>query len=462
MAFFIGRNQELNFLQNLNPNKSHFILLTGRKAVGKTSLVKAFLKNNKGLYFCGRPTSDYRNRVAFSACLSEYTDHGQEETSVDGWEELLNIYADRSEERKILVLDNSHHLFWESKQLEKSLHRVWHKSLRKQNAVVIVVLPNASTLLHLDQKRYIFELCATSQIKLQPHSFVEMLREYPYHTYEQLVQLYTVTGGISGYWGHFTGCEKREDFLEKIRRDFLNKRGSLYNEMQQSIGEFTTFNAYYNTVLRALADGAHTLQAIAQWGGLSKKQVKKSLKGLEAIAMISKGNPLVRKKRFFLTPEPVYEIIDPIVKLWFTYIASDYQRLERCEDLYAYEHLMHTYDDYQLDTLRQIFIEIFEAASADNKIPFTIDRIELDENCRFVAIDEKEKKIFVGEVWSPRDTIQHGLKEIENYVTQLGATKRFKNHHIHYGVYSIKPYSSEILTRKKKNLVLFYQNEVYA
>lgn len=462
MAFFIGRNPELNYLQNLNPNKSHFILLTGRKAVGKTALVKAFLKNNKGFYFCGQPTSDYRNRVAFANGLTAYLDDDQDETLVNDWEELLKTYAQHSEERKILVLDNSHHLFLDGNQLEKSLHRVWHKNLRKQNAVVIVVMPNASTLLHLDQKRYICELCATSQIKLEPHGFVEMLREYPYHTYEQLVQLYTVTGGISGYWEHFNGCEKKEDFLHRIREDFLNKRGPFYLEMQQLLSETTNSNAYYNTVLRALAGDAQTLKDIGDWGGLNKKQVQKTLKGLEKIEMIAKGNPLVRKKRFLMSPEPVYEIIDPIAKLWFTYIAPEYQRLERCEDLYAYEHLMNTFEDYQLETLRHIFIEIFEVASADKRIPFTIDRIELDENCRFVAIDKKEKKVFVGEVWSSRDTIQHGLREIENYVTQLGATKRFKNHNIHYGVYSLKPYSAEILTEKKKNLVLFYQNEVYA
>ncbi len=460
MAFFIGRNPELNFLENLNPNKSHFILLTGRKAVGKTALIKAFLKNNRGLYFCGQPTSDYRNRLAFATCLADYSGEIQENSSEFDWEKLLSIYAQYKEKRKILVLDNSHHLFSKSHHPEKALYNVWHKSLQKQNAIIIVVLPNASTLLHLDKKRYVFQLCATSQIKLQPHGFVEMLREYPYRTYEQLVHLYTITGGISSYWEQFNDCEKKEDFLQKIRENFLNKRGTLHFEIQQSMIECTKDSGVYNTVLAAVAAGCHTLKDIESWGGLGKKQIQKTLKNLEKTAIIAKGNPLVRKKRLLMTPEPVYEIIDPIAKLWFTYIAPNYQHLERCEDLKAYEHLINTYEEYQMETLRHIFIEIFQKASV--KIPFTIDRIELDDNSRFVAIDKKDKKVFVGEVWSSGDTIQHGLREIENYIAQLAATKRFKNHNIQYGVYSLKPYSSEILTKKNKNLVLFYQNEVYA
>jgi predicted AAA+ superfamily ATPase len=51
MGEFIGRTQELALLNRLYDKGSDMVLLTGRRRVGKTRLLKEFMKGKDSLYF---------------------------------------------------------------------------------------------------------------------------------------------------------------------------------------------------------------------------------------------------------------------------------------------------------------------------------------------------------------------------------------------------------------------------
>ena len=58
---FIGRSEELFKLREFAgsvSDKRRLFVLKGRRGIGKTSLLKEFLADNKGLYFCAYPTTD--------------------------------------------------------------------------------------------------------------------------------------------------------------------------------------------------------------------------------------------------------------------------------------------------------------------------------------------------------------------------------------------------------------------
>lgn len=54
---FIWRESELALLNNLyTSDKFEFVVMYGRKCVGKTALISEFIKDKKAIYFMGIPT----------------------------------------------------------------------------------------------------------------------------------------------------------------------------------------------------------------------------------------------------------------------------------------------------------------------------------------------------------------------------------------------------------------------
>lgn len=74
MKKFVDRFQELETLENeYNSNSSSFVVLYGRRRIGKTELLNEFSRNKKCIRFLATEESEKMNREAFSAIVSEYT-----------------------------------------------------------------------------------------------------------------------------------------------------------------------------------------------------------------------------------------------------------------------------------------------------------------------------------------------------------------------------------------------------
>ena len=72
MVFF-NREKELQFLeskwQSLNPQ---FLVLWGKRRVGKTALVKEFIKNKPHVFFLSESTSDKEQLKRFSVAIGDF------------------------------------------------------------------------------------------------------------------------------------------------------------------------------------------------------------------------------------------------------------------------------------------------------------------------------------------------------------------------------------------------------
>ena len=68
---FVDRNEELKLLnKNWKKNEAQFIVIYGRRRIGKTELIKQFIKNKNGIYFLGRLESkkDQLEKIGRASC----------------------------------------------------------------------------------------------------------------------------------------------------------------------------------------------------------------------------------------------------------------------------------------------------------------------------------------------------------------------------------------------------------
>ncbi|NOR48121.1 MAG: ATP-binding protein, partial [Methanosarcinaceae archaeon] len=72
---FVNRKNELKFLESRYKSKSsEFIVIYGRRRVGKTELMLKFLENKKGMYFLASTEGDRQNIQDFSKIVGRIID----------------------------------------------------------------------------------------------------------------------------------------------------------------------------------------------------------------------------------------------------------------------------------------------------------------------------------------------------------------------------------------------------
>jgi len=90
---FIDRERELAFLEEKwQEPKAQFIVLWGKRRVGKTELVKQFIKNKPHVYFLAESTNEKEQLHRFSNALGNFFKEPLLETrGFAGWEESFDF-----------------------------------------------------------------------------------------------------------------------------------------------------------------------------------------------------------------------------------------------------------------------------------------------------------------------------------------------------------------------------------
>ena len=215
MRPFIGRKQELQLLENAYTSKNAFVMVNGRRRVGKTALVRHFLKGKRALYFTAKEEVDVLSRRRFLKTFAEYCGETLSSSAkLPDWKEIFKAFAERVEtSRKVLVIDNVAYLMLADPSFARALKYAWERYFKQASVMLIVVMPNNSLLVNLESKSNTLIGCVTTQLKLKPISFVEMIKDYPHQDFNQLMTLYAIAGGVPKYWEFFAACEKSIDYM---------------------------------------------------------------------------------------------------------------------------------------------------------------------------------------------------------------------------------------------------------
>ena len=120
---FIGREKELKTLNTLySSDKFEFVVIYGRRRVGKTKLINEFIGNKKAIYFMGVESNAKQNLENFSKSIIEYVGGIEADTSFATYQAALEYVFRLSEkERLILAIDEYPYVARTSKSLASTL-----------------------------------------------------------------------------------------------------------------------------------------------------------------------------------------------------------------------------------------------------------------------------------------------------------------------------------------------------
>ena len=104
---FIDREKELETLNKEYKKNNSFVILYGRRRVGKTTLIKEFIKDKKAFYFFADKQNENLQIERFKNQISEYfKDEFLKKIEIKDWDTVFDYLLTKiSNEKFILVID---------------------------------------------------------------------------------------------------------------------------------------------------------------------------------------------------------------------------------------------------------------------------------------------------------------------------------------------------------------------
>ena len=326
---FIDREREIEVLSREWRNRPSFVVLYGRRRVGKTRLMREFSKDKRTFFFTfPEAIKEVQMREFKRAIASFLGDELILKVETDNWFDLLRYLAERVDDC-LIVLDEFTYAIKSDRKILSDLQRVWDGILSEKN-VMLVISGSLLGMMWDDVLSHASPLYGrrTRSIHLKHLDYRNALKFFQDREYG--IMAYMLVGGIPPYLRLASRYSSIEEF---VREEFLSDYGLFYDEPYVILGEELRELKTYFSILRAIAEGNRRLERIANYLCLPARSVYPYLETLMRLGFVEKETPILGSRKVSL-----YRISDPVLLSWFvltypqmTDIASGTARLD---DLY--------------------------------------------------------------------------------------------------------------------------------
>lgn len=339
---FIGRERELKALNNLyQSDKFEFVVLYGRRRVGKTALINAFIDKKKNIYFMGVESNAKQNLENFSNSIFEYQTGIQADTSFASFQAALEfVFRLAEKERIILALDEYPYVARASKSLASTLQMLIDKY--KDTSKLMLILCGSSMSYMED---YVLAYKAplygrrTAQMKLLPFTFEETCRYLSNMSGEDLALMYGVVGGTPQY---LLQVNDRQSVAENIKNIYLNPTSFLFEEPGNLLKQEVREPATYTAIIAAIAAGSSRMSEISGKVGEDSSVCSLYIKNLISLGIVRKETPYGEKA----SRKTVYSIEDNMFRFWYRFVLENNSIIARGADELAYKRIEPHLSDY--------------------------------------------------------------------------------------------------------------------
>ncbi|WP_337546168.1 ATP-binding protein [Holdemanella biformis] len=468
---FIGRKNELHTLNTEYNRNSSFVVIYGRRRVGKTTLIKEFLKNKTAFYYLATEELESQSMKRLANVIARTTKNTLlQKTEFTDWLDLFQLIADyKPEEKKVLVIDEFPYLVRTNSAFPSILQNAWDEFLKDSNVMLIL----SGSLIGMMQKHvlsYDSPLYGrrTAQMCLTPLPFTSIY-ETQNLPFEQAVEQFALTGGVPKYLEFF---EDGRPLEEQLKDAVFSKNGFLYEEPNFLLkSEFLTAVNYFS-IIKTIADGNHKLGKIASALGQESSSLTPYLSTLSDLGFIEKRTPITEKN-----PEKsrkgLYFIADNFLRFWFCYVYPYKGELELDNMQIVLDEIHKDFKEkFVAFAYEDICKDIFAKLCSNNAISFVPSRIgsywlndyDGDTEINVMSVDHQNKQVFAGECkyhTKPVDApVYFTLKEKVDNAAEI--RKSFPKYNIIYGLFSKSGFTKRMLdiAKENPNILLIHEDRL--
>lgn len=429
---FFDRTEEIASLREIRRmagENAQFTVVTGRRRIGKTSLVRKAYEDEPFLYFFvarkaeGDLCEDYRVEIESKLGIPTM---GRAERFADVFEYLMKLSAERP---VTLFIDEFQEFFRVNKSVYSDMQRIWdiYSPQARINLIVCGSIYSMMTKIFKDKKEPLYNRQSRfmSVRPFTPTVLKEILSEYrPGYTAEDLLALYAFTGGVAKYVQLLVdaGATTRERMLDHIVSAdsiFLGEGKAVLIE------EFGKDYGVYFSILSAIARGKTSRSEIENVVG---RQIGGYLTKLETeYGVISKRQPLFERSS---AKNVRYTIEDNFFTFWFRFIYK-YSYMLEIENYGSVRTIINRdYETFSGLVLERWFKRVLMERQAYTRLGGWWDR-KGENEIDLVAENELDDEAVFFEVKRKAENIDLGVLEAKA-AAFLCATGEFKGYRIGY------------------------------
>ena len=466
---FLGREKEILDLEKEYSRDGGFVVIYGRRRIGKTTLIKQFIKSKTAFYFLATKEVESQSMKRFAGVIARTTDNSVlQKAAFSDWLDLFQAVADyKPNEKKVLVIDEFPYLVKVNDSFPSILQNAWDEILKDSN-VMLILCGSLISMMKKHALSYESPLYGrrTAQMRIAPLPFTTVYENQKL-SFEEAAEQYSITGGVPKYMEFFSDGQP---LYEQIKENVLSKNGFLYEEPNFLLTDEVQVPTNYFSIIKVIADGNHKLGTIAGILGLETPALTPYLKTLSELGFIEKQVP-VTEKNAEKTRKGLYFISDNFLRFWFRYVYPYNGELELDNTQISLDELDKDFKEkFVAFAYEDICKEIFARLCSDKAIDFTPSKIgsywlnDKSGNTQIdvMAVDTVNKRLFAGECKYHNQPVDADVyfelvKKVDNSSEIKSA---FKGYTVIYGVFSKSGFTGRMTDISNSNPNLFLINEI--
>lgn len=370
---FAGRDRELALLNQeydevRESGRGRFVLIRGRRRVGKSRLVEEFIDRNTipAVFFAAaRGRSTERELARFSDLMSQSAPWNVKipaGTRFESWTAALTSAGGASsrEHPLVLILDEFPWLLENDAGIEGDLQTVWDRHLKDMPVLVIVIGSDMAVMEALTTYgRPLFDRPTRVLVvsTLTPRELGLMLKLTPSHALE----VYLVVGGfplLAESW-------RTSDSLNRLlARELVDATSPLVVSGERMMNAEFPMHTQARKVLAAIGAGERTFKGIGQESGVPAPTLQVTLPMLVEKRVIEKRLPVSAKA----SREARYLVADPYLRFWLRFIEPGLEEIERGRGDRVAARIRGSWIDYRGKAIEPVVQEALRRPSPDPRL----------------------------------------------------------------------------------------------
>lgn len=303
--------------------RAEFLLLYGRRRVGKSELIDRFIREAGGIRQLARRRRSPSGCGTSRRCSRPTSATPCWRETPLNWDAFFGCLAVKAKQRLVVALDEFPYLVAANPALPSLLQSHWDQGLRKTKLFLVLCGSSIGMMESLMGARSPLYGRRTGQMLLKPLGFADALPQLG--AGRRAVEGYAVFGGTPAY---LLGWDRRKSLWANIREKALNPERFLYRDAEFILREKVREPRVYFSTLQPIAKGNTRLGRIINGTGLDKGVVGKYVGILVDLHLVEREVPVTERK-----PEKswkgIYRLANNFFRFWFRFVSPHIEVIEQ-------------------------------------------------------------------------------------------------------------------------------------
>ena len=319
---FVGREYELNVLnKRFNSGRFEFIPIYGRRRVGKTALIREFVKDKKAVFFTATESGGNRNLRGLSSAIYETASGVQANLTYSDYEAALDAVFDIAVKEKLVFVIDEYPYLAESYSAVSSILQMYIDQKYKDTDLFLILCGSSMSFMENQVLGYKSPLYGrrTGQLRVAPFDFRDSSRFHKSFSKEEQAVIYGITGGIPKY---LEMMDDKRSLKENIIGSFLTADSMLFEEPSNLLKQELREPQTYNDILTAIADGSSRMNEIVTKTGIvgfDSSKCNKYLRSLISLDLVKRELPAFEPN----SKKSIYRVKDGMFRFLYRFVATN-------------------------------------------------------------------------------------------------------------------------------------------